>query len=271
MIWQLAIAAIGPRLVELRDDPRSLEEEEDDPHTLEHLFGNTNLQSTSPSPTPPPLQAFSNMKMQYTSSCPIPPPLHTCHTSRTISLHRWTLCLAKQQPAREIWPPYIGIPRARIFFDFSTDILFCPDDENYFTEFPLMNTLGEGDRERLRFLAVDFMLLLRGTDEMLHGRQPRPGVSDLWNRRMWENIFDGVKRLPGLIKLSIVHKEREGGESKSPVLCNRRRRPKRWGGFSSGFNLLKHKARADNISLPAINLVDVRRFGHRTSNEPYLG
>jgi hypothetical protein len=71
MIWQLAIAAIRPRLVELRDDPRSLEEE-DDPHTSEHPFGNISLQSTSPSPTPPPLQAFSNMKMQYTSSCPIP-------------------------------------------------------------------------------------------------------------------------------------------------------------------------------------------------------
>jgi hypothetical protein len=254
MIWQLAIAAIRPRLVELRDDPRSLEEE-DDPHTSEHQFGNISLQSTSPSPTPPPLQAFSNMKMQYTSSCPIPPTLHTCHTSRTISLHRWTLCLAKQRPAREIWPPYIGIPRARIFFDFSTDILFCPDDENYFTEFPLINTLGERDRERLRFLAVNFMLLLRGTDEM-HRRWPMPG-NELGNRRMWENIFDGVKRLPGLVNLSIVFKERGGGESKS--LCHRHRRPKPWGGFSSGIKLLKHKARAEDISLPAIDLVDVRR------------
>jgi hypothetical protein len=118
---------------------------------------------------------------------------------------------------------------------------------------------------------VDFMLLLRGTDELLHGRQPRPGRNELGNTRMWENIFDGVKRLPGLVKLSIVCKERGGGKSKSPVLCRRHRRPKPWGGFSSGVSLLKHKARAENISLPAIDSVDVRRFGHRTSNEPYLG
>jgi hypothetical protein len=166
----------------------------------------------------------------------------------------------------------MGIPRARIFFDFATDILFCPDDENYFTEFPLTNTLGEGDREQLRFLAVDFMLLLRGTDEMMHGRRPRPGINELGNRRMWENIFNGVKRLPGLENLSIVLKEREDGKRKSPALCYIYRRPKRYWGFSSGINLLKRKARAENISLPArIGLVEVRRFGYRTSGEPGVG
>jgi hypothetical protein len=52
-----------------------------------------------------------------------------------------------------------------------------------------MNTLSDGDRQKLRYLAVDFMLLLRGTNEMLHGRLPRPGVNDLGKRQMWENIF----------------------------------------------------------------------------------
>jgi hypothetical protein len=211
--------------------------------------------------------------MQYTSSSPIPPPLHTCHTSRALSLHRWTLSLAKAPPAREIWPPYMGTSRARIFFDFATYILFCPDNEYTFTEFPLVDTLGEGDREKLRYIAVDFMLLIRGTDEMMHGRRPRPGINELENRRMWENVFEGVKRLPGLVNLSIVLQQRalEGGGSKEPILCFRQTRPKRLGGSCSGMNLLRHKARAEGISLPVIDLVDVRRVRWRASEEPFWG
>jgi hypothetical protein len=214
------------------------------------------------------------MKMQHTSCSPIPPTLHTCQRSRALSLHRWTLSLAKASPAREIYPPYLPPqnPIPRIFFDFETDILFCPDDEYTFTKFPLIYTLSEMDRGKLKYLAVDFMFLLRGTDEMLHGRRPRPGVNELGKRGMWENIFEGVKRLPGLVNLSIVLTQRapEGAE-RAPVLCFRHTRPERWGGFASGMNLLKGKARAEGVELPVIDLVDVRRVGWRASEEPYAG
>jgi len=82
-----------------------------------------------------------------------------------------------------------------------------------------------------------------------------------------------VKRLPGLVNLSIVLKQRalEDEGSKELVLWFRHTRPERWGGFASGINLLKGKARAEGVELPIIDLVDVRRAGWRASEEPFAG
>jgi hypothetical protein len=95
----------------------------------------------------------------------------------------------------------------------------------------------------------------------------------IWGRdRCGRIFFEGVKRLPGLVNLSIVLKQRapEDGE-RAPVLCFRHTRPKRWGGFASGMNLLEGKARAEAIELPVVDLVDVRRVGWRRSEEPFAG
>lgn len=85
MIWQDAIDAIGPRVVNVRRGTYRKT------HSGNHL-----------------------RRRQITSPCPIPAVLHACRTSRSLALKRWELTFTEWE----------GDERPKIFFDFASDTLY---------------------------------------------------------------------------------------------------------------------------------------------------
>jgi hypothetical protein len=78
-------------------------------------------------------------RREFISACPIPGVLHACRASRSLALRRWRQSFAaSRQPAK-------------IFFDFSCDILFIPEDLGLAN---FAKRVDPVDRVRLNRLAI---------------------------------------------------------------------------------------------------------------------
>jgi hypothetical protein len=85
MIWQDALDAIGPRIVDVRRG------------TYRKTYPGNHLH-----------------RRQITSPCPIPAVLHACRASRKLGLKRWQLAFTEWE----------GDERPKIYFDFASDTLY---------------------------------------------------------------------------------------------------------------------------------------------------
>jgi 2EXR family len=79
-IWELANAAIGHRVIELRGKFTRYTRPEGTNITGRELY-----------------------EWKYAPPCPVPVILHICHTSRSLSLHRWQLLFASTEQVAKVF------------------------------------------------------------------------------------------------------------------------------------------------------------------------
>lgn len=165
-IWEAAVNAVGPRLVELRDDYRGLEEQE--------RLGKLESDRYHYNPTPKEVENCRHFGLRgsieradpyFTSNCAIPALLHTCRQSRTAALRRWKLSLARWrhdelwQSSKEILDDSRIGPHleARVFFDFESDVLL--GQFLFSAERGVLNS--QKDIKRLRRIVLDTWMVLK--------------------------------------------------------------------------------------------------------------
>ncbi|KAH6683157.1 hypothetical protein B0J14DRAFT_575240 [Halenospora varia] len=122
-IYEGAITAIGPRVVELTE------------HLAEKLDS-----KGEPFPYPRP-----SMEAYYTSSCPIPNVLHLCSQSRRLALKRWRLMFGTREQ------------KPRVYFDFSQDTLWFSHTSASFSYYDCFE--DQLERPLIQHLAIELRWL----------------------------------------------------------------------------------------------------------------